>query len=73
MNPPQAELIRQSAHSAMILCPYCQRQHLHKLFGHGRQHFAPGCGLYRNPDDRARGYVFTTATRRTNRKDTTNG
>src|SRR5699024_5193860 len=58
--PPEAEVLGMRGHLATIKCPYCGRRHSHTVREHGAQRFSPGCGMYRNPAERARGYVFTT-------------
>lgn len=74
LDPAEAVIIRVQGRKATIRCPFCHRDHTHEVRQHGAQHFAPACGMYRSPDDRGRGYRFTTgATGRPNRKDTTNG
>ena len=57
---PEAEVLGTAGKRVTIRCPYCRGQHVHNTHKPGRQHFAPGCGMYRSPSDRARGYVFST-------------
>lgn len=71
---PEAEVLGTAGKRVTIRCPYCRGQHVHQVHQHGRQHYAPKCGMFLSPDDRGRGYRFTTgATGRPNRKDTTDG
>jgi len=60
MNPPEARIISRRGNVVRVECPYCGKPHSHKLIARGSQRFAPRCGMLLNPDDRARGYVFTT-------------
>lgn len=58
LGPAEAVIIRVNGRRATIRCPFCHRDHTHEIRRHGKQHFAPGCGMFRSPDDRARGYTF---------------
>ncbi|QOR69133.1 hypothetical protein IM660_10340 [Ruania alkalisoli] len=59
-DAPEAEVLRVSRRFTHVRCPYCSREHKHVVLAPGAQRFAPACGMHLNPDDRARGYVFTT-------------
>lgn len=59
-EPPTAEVVAVRTRYVTIICPYCTRKHRHKLLAHGAQWFAPSCGIYLNPEQRARGYRFDT-------------
>lgn len=60
MRPPEAQIITANSRHAVVLCPYCGRQHKHDINLPGKQRRAPGCGLHRSPAQRLIGYVFTT-------------
>jgi len=61
---PEARFLSRTDNTVTVLCPYAPpgkpHNHVHKVLprDYGRQHFAPPCGMYLNPEDRATGYTF---------------
>jgi len=59
--PPTARVIRYDGTRAAVRCPYCHAVHEHVIergANQGRQHRAPGCGMFQPGAVRTTGYTF---------------
>ena len=63
-NTPVVPVLSYSYDTITVLCDRCGRRHVHPRKKGTRYWQQPGCALHLNPDDRARGYVFTLPEKR---------
>lgn len=71
MKAPEATVLFFDGYTVKIRCPYCQREHRHRIAQRGYNRLAPACGEFLPATKRAAGYVVLIAGRRPQPQETT--